>query len=72
MQGKVIQFNATLESHWPPPSVWGPHMGEPWTFIRANQPDGEMKATTTDGKVDYIDWENGVIMTDAGEILIRG
>lgn len=79
---EIKQYAWEKEERYPPHDTHGPHLGRRWAYFPLDWRDREKahrdgKTTETItvfsvGRVDHIDWENGVITTDAGEILIRG
>lgn len=57
-----------------PKHLYGPVVGRLWHFFPAGPKKGTSPYVThiTQGRVTHFNRENGVVLTDAGEILMRG
>lgn len=65
---KVFQYRWDKEQYYPPETGHGPRMGYIWAYF----PVAGGGPHVTEGVVTYIDWDAGVVMTNADELLIKG
>lgn len=66
---EIIQYCWSKEINFGAPDI-----GMAWTYFKVGAEDLAPfeQCAMTKGKVDFVDWDSGVVTTDQNEMLIRG